>query len=512
MLPDQSNQNRLPARPAYRTGALAAALAVMTAIRFYVGAHTGLSGDEAYYRLWSLGPALSYLDHPPFIAWIIAWGRGLAGDTTLGVRLLGPLIAVVGTIVVFRTAELLFDREMARKAAWFLLAMPLLSVGTVIVTPDLPSVLFYGLVVLCLAELDRTQNPNWWLAVGVCAGLGLVSKYTNLFAGAAIVLWLALVPQNRRWFATPQLWFGGLIAGLIFAPVLAWNARNGWSSFSKQFGRVGETAGFNPVYFLEFLGSYAGLASPVIAGLAVVGLCQIVGRARRSGSSRDWLIVCSVLPMLGYFAFHSLHGRVQANWLAPIYPLLAMTAATGLSAIRDQAQRRRVALFAVAFGLATTLVIFVHAVHPILPLKKDPVEQMRGWPSFGDAVDRVRIEHGAKWLAVAHYTTAGELAFALKDRVPVVPLTERIRYENRPEFSLAMAAAPALFVELERRVDEAALRACFSGVRKLPDIARKPDSGSPVAYIAYLLTGMIPNCQMDGLSEGPLRVVNAPVR
>src|SRR5262245_22548687 len=66
----------------------------LTALRLAVAAYTGLVDDEAYYRMWSLAPALSYLDHPPMVAWVIGAGRAIAGDTSLGVRLLAPIIVL----------------------------------------------------------------------------------------------------------------------------------------------------------------------------------------------------------------------------------------------------------------------------------------------------------------------------------------------------------------------------------------------------------------------------------
>ena len=74
-----------------------------------------------------------------------------------------------------------------------------------VITPDTPSVLFWGLTIWAVAELNRSQDANWWLAVGLFSGLGLLSKYTNLFVGVGIALWIALVPANWRWLRCWQL-------------------------------------------------------------------------------------------------------------------------------------------------------------------------------------------------------------------------------------------------------------------------------------------------------------------
>ncbi|MET0431928.1 MAG: glycosyltransferase family 39 protein, partial [Hyphomicrobium sp.] len=105
----------------------------LTVVRLIIAGHTGLVDDEAYYRMWSLAPALSYLDHPPMVAWVIGAGRALAGDSALGVRLLAPLIVLAGAAVLWRTAFLLYGPTIASRAVWLMLAMPLLAVGGIIV-------------------------------------------------------------------------------------------------------------------------------------------------------------------------------------------------------------------------------------------------------------------------------------------------------------------------------------------------------------------------------------------
>ncbi len=129
---------------------ITAALALF-ALRLGMAAATGLVDDEAYYRIWSLAPSLSYYDHPPMIAWLIGIGRVLIGDTTLGVRFVAPFCHLLGAVLLWRTAFLLYGRETARTAVWILLAMPLLAIGGLLMTPDLPSVLFAGLVLWALA-------------------------------------------------------------------------------------------------------------------------------------------------------------------------------------------------------------------------------------------------------------------------------------------------------------------------------------------------------------------------
>jgi len=279
---------------------LVAGIVALTGLRALVAAHTGLTDDEAYYRLWALAPAMSYLDHPPMAGWMIAAGMAAAGDNPIGIRLAAVLAPLAGAFFLWRTALILFDPIVARRAFWLSLAMPLLAVGGIIITPDTPSVLFWGLAGWAVAELHVSRNANWWLAVGVFAGLGLLSKYTNLFAGAGLVLWLVALPANWRWFRAWQLWAGGALAGLLTLPVVLWNAEHGWASFAKQFGRVGSGDGLTGTYLAEMIGAFVGLANPIIAVLALAGLWWVARSALTRQDRACVMLTTSVVPLLAY--------------------------------------------------------------------------------------------------------------------------------------------------------------------------------------------------------------------
>ena len=64
--------------------AVVALIAAMTAMRLVYAGVIELRTDEAYYWTWSKESVLSFLDHPPMIAWFIRFGTAIFGDTNLG--------------------------------------------------------------------------------------------------------------------------------------------------------------------------------------------------------------------------------------------------------------------------------------------------------------------------------------------------------------------------------------------------------------------------------------------
>ena len=461
---------------------MVAVIGAVIAIRAVVAACLGLTDDEAYYRLWGLSPALSYLDHPPMVGWLIASGRAVGGDTELSVRLAALAAFAVGTVALWRGGTILFGEVIAGLAGLFSLAMPLMAAGGIIITPDGPSVLSYTLTFWALAELHRSGDANWWLAVGLTAGLGLLSKYTNLFLGASILLWLVCVPSARVWFARWQLWAGGVIAVACASPVIYWNAKNDWASFEKQFGRVTDGSGITSKYWLEVIGGFVGLASPVIAVLAIVGLCHLTRRFLRERKSAEVLLFAMIAPALVYFAVHGLHSRVQANWLAPLYPFFAICAAIAVVQVAPQPRQKPLVIWGLAVGFTLCALLYLHSLMPIDNglARKDPTDQMRGWSALADQIETMRHREGAAWIATSSYATTGQLVFALKDRAPVHQLDQRIRYQHLPVPDPAVTQRPGLYVELERRQQPALLKQRFRSVRKLDTLVRTYD-GEPVA-------------------------------
>ena len=260
----------------------------LVALRLVAAALTPLTFDEAYYWMWSKHLAGGYYDHPPAVAFVIRAGTMIAGDTELGVRLVSILLALPMSFAVYRTAAILFGGIRVAATATILLNATLMAaVGTLIVTPDAPLLVASSFVLFFLAKVLETGRGAWWLAVGAAVGAALLSKYTALFFGPAILIWLVAVPKLRRWLISPWPYLGGLVALAVFAPVILWNADHHWVSFLKQV-RPRPDRGFqaglhrrtdpDPVRIRDTAGVHSRRDGTLRAGLAQ---CRRVGRAAR---------------------------------------------------------------------------------------------------------------------------------------------------------------------------------------------------------------------------------------
>ena len=133
----------------------------------------------------------------------------ISGDTELGVRLVSILLALPMSFAVYRAAAILFGGVRVAATATILLNVTLMvAVGTLIVTPDAPLLVASSFVLFFLAKVLETGRGVWWLAVGAAIGAALLSKYTALFFGPAILIWLVAVPKLRRWLISPWPYLG----------------------------------------------------------------------------------------------------------------------------------------------------------------------------------------------------------------------------------------------------------------------------------------------------------------
>jgi 4-amino-4-deoxy-L-arabinose transferase-like glycosyltransferase len=422
-----------------------------------VSGSTGLVLDEAYYTVWSFHPSAGYLDHPPAVAWMIALGRAVAGDSELGVRLLSVMTGIAVAAALYRTGRILFDaRTAALGTIWYTLSV-VAALGF-ITTPDTPSVLFWTLTVWAVAEFAGSRNPYWWLAVGLFAGLGLTGKLTNGFLGIGLVLYLLSSAERRSWLRLWQVWAGALVALAAFSPVLLWNAQHGWVTFLFQGQRITGgaylTAGFW-ANFGELVGGQALAAGPILLVCAVIALGMAAWqRFRHEGLG---LIVLTSLPLLIYMLYHAISWKVEANWLTPVWPVVSLAAAWVVLQWRPEGGiAGGVAAFLrwgqPALGAVLIALIFAQALfQPFTIPTIDRTQEMRGWREFDRTIRGLADAYGARWIAGAGgYGVISELAtyghFA-GSPLPALQLDQRERYAFLPPLEPEALGWPMLYVE-----------------------------------------------------------------
>ncbi len=459
-----------------------ALLLVATALRLLVAAFAPLSPDEAYYWVWSRALAPGYLDHPPMVALWIRLGCLIAGQTPLGIRLLGPPSILAGSLLLRATGRDLGSDDAGLLAAVLLNASLLFGVGALTMTPDTPLLLFWTATLAALARLVATNQARWWLIAGLCCGLAMDSKYTAALLPLCALAWL-LWSRQFHWLRHPAPWAGALLAALLFAPTLAWNAAHHWVSFAKQGGR---TLDFTPAhaarYLTELLGGQAALVTPFLFLLCLAGLAVCARAAWRGHAAAPTLLAAfSLLPAL-VFVQHALGDRVQANWPAILWPAAALTAASA-----PQAWRRTLFRPGLALGLVLTALVYIQAcLHPLpLPPRLNPLARIVGYRGLATRLAALPQSDG--FLAIDEYGTASLIDFLAPSCRPVLAVAPRWRYFALPSGAGLLRNRSGLLLRTTRRHNPPShegWRAATKGVT----VARRADGATLETYHLWHVT------------------------
>jgi 4-amino-4-deoxy-L-arabinose transferase-like glycosyltransferase len=419
--------------------AVAALIAVLTALRVIYACAIELRTDEAYYWTWSKENVLCFLDHPPMIAWFIRFGTAIFGDSNFGVRFAGILAMLVTQLLL---ADIVRRVTHDVRAVVLAVLMPeaALYYGLLMakVSPDVALIPFAVAMVWALIRLNENGDARWWLAAGVFAGLALLSKFTAVMLVPAVAAFMLVPSWRRRWLSSPYPWLAALIAVVLFLPVLIWNAEHDWASFRFQSVRATATPhqwSFRTVG--DFIGLQFGLVGFILLPVVLSGLALTAWRGYRRGDAVAILLSTAVIVPFGYFFWKSLSLRVGDTWPMFMWPAGFAAAAINIAMLPRESWPAWMikstlawAVAAIVSGIVMVVLIFLYYVASPWNFigRTDPIG---GEAGYEQVVERARAELqqiGATWIATTDYRTYAMLRWYFNGRVPVIQINERERY------------------------------------------------------------------------------------
>lgn len=434
---------------------LAVMIAALTLLRVLVAGHSLLSGDEAYYWLWSRRLQLSYFDHPGMSAWWIALSTALAGPSELGVRLPSILSAALVSVLVFDTARLAFEDAWAGLwAAMLINATVLFAASAVTATPDAPLLVFWATALWAMVRLLKSGRPVWLYVLGAALGLGFASKYTMVLIAPGIIAVFLLFPEGRVWWTRRHFWQAIGLALACTLPVVAWNMLHDWVSFRKQLAHSFDAPVASPAKSLvTFLATQIGVMTPLILPLCLGGMGWSLWAGWRM-KRPDWFLLgaCSA-PILAFFINHSLGGLVQPHWAGPAYLGAAMAAAGGWRALKPAAgpRLRRLVLAAPVLGGAMMALSYFQMATAWLPVpvKMDTLSRLGGWDELAEAVAGQMKARPDAFVFVQKHEISGLLTYYIPGH-PIAFLTGSAGIPRIPSYDAGdvakLAGRDGLFV------------------------------------------------------------------
>jgi dolichol-phosphate mannosyltransferase len=448
--------------------AVVAMVAGTTLLRFLLCGVMELIPEEAYYWTYAKHPALSYFDHPPMIAWTIAMGTTLFGDTALGVRFMTFVLWVASAGLLFLIGRMWFTRRVGLMATLLFTILPIYVGAGLIVTPDVPLLFFWLATLYLISKALHSGRGGYWLLAGVTFGGALLCKYYTLLIAPSLLWFLLLSPKHRRWLRRPEPWLALPIALVVFSPVIIWNAQHEWASFlfqsTRTAGQQSKVLRNVSLFWLVQLAVLTPLLFALLAGAAVRGI-------RRGWLQHDdrWNFVASFsLPLFLLFAAASFKTQVHVNWTAPAFLSLALGGADIVLNGFGSAQAKWWRAGAWVTGVVCTLaIVFGHTSLAWGLPNAFAYTHAGGWQAIAQQVDtaraKLRDETGQEpfVLGMEKYNIAAEMGFYLHAPNQCVNMyatggqglgyrywTDLRKFEGRPAIAILPSLDPRLIEQL----------------------------------------------------------------
>src|SRR4051812_22693018 len=311
-------------------------LVAMTTMRLVYAGMFELRTDEAYYWTWSKENVLSFLDHPPMIAWFIRFGTALFGDTAFGARFAGIVALAITQLLLVDIVRCVTQNLRAMVLA-VLMTEAALYYGLLMakIAPDVAMIPFATAMLWSLVRLAETDDERWWLAAGLFGGMALLSKLTVVMLVPAIVAFTLVPDWRRRWLRSAYPWLAILVALAVSSPVLIWNGAHDWASFKFQFVRVTAPHDFSWRTFGEFLGLQFAQVGFVLFPVLVSACVLALRRGLRRRAPVALLLSLGVLVPFAYFVWKSLSLRVGDTWPMFMWPPAIAVAAINVTQLAE---------------------------------------------------------------------------------------------------------------------------------------------------------------------------------
>ena len=413
-----------------RLGYIFIAVTLLANLAYLASGLIELTEDEAYQWVWSKHLALSYYSKPPLIAYTQWLGTHLWGDNDFGVRFFSPVIGAILGILLLR----FFARAVNARAGFFLAlivsATPLLALGSVLMTIDPLSVLFWTAAMIAgWRAIQPGAKTAAWLWTGLWMGLGFLSKYTELLQLVCWVVFFILWKPARAHLRKPGPYLALLVNLLCMTPVVIWNQQHNWITVTH----VASNAGANKpwqlsfshlVDFWAFIGMECGLLNPIFF-VATAWACIAFWRRGRHDPRLVYLFSMGA-PLFLIYTLFTLHSRALPNWIAPsVLPMLCVGVIywdtrwrLGVRAIKGW----MIAGLVIGFAIVAYMHepdLLQHIVGRPLPPKLDLSTRARAYHSMAATVEAERqkllVDGKPVFIIGAHYGITGHLSLYIPE-------------------------------------------------------------------------------------------------
>jgi len=283
-----------------------------------------LSFDTFYYWDWSRHLALSYYDGSPMIAYMIKLSTLLFGDTLFALSIIGVVVTLLTSFIIYKTALLFLRKEASYVAMLLWLLSPIVTLDLLHQTTyDTPLTLFWALTVYYSIKYIKFNKTIDLYLIAANIGLILLSKYSGVVLLVSLVIFLMTTPY-RHLLKSRHLYFALLVSTIIFSPVILWNYQHDWLSFLYQLNTHQlEETGYHP---WNSVTSFFTIFLPSLNFLLVTPFLYWANKSKNKSFSSYFCIIVSITFILIYL-FIAGKANIRGYWLQQYFITTSLLAA-----------------------------------------------------------------------------------------------------------------------------------------------------------------------------------------
>ncbi len=357
---------------------------------------TDVSGEEAYYWLFSQFLDWGYLDHPPMVGVVTAPGYWLFPNA-MGLRLGMLVINILTMLVVWKTA----GSKDNKLLIWIFVACLPVQAGAFLVKTDVPLLLFVALFFYFYKQYLKEDNFKTVALMAFSIAMIMMSKHH----GFLIVLFT--VVSNVKLLTRKSFWLTVLLTVVFMLPHTYWQYMNDFATIKFHlYNRI--DMGFS----WESLAYYLGI-QPIVFGPFIGFLLFAASYNNRFKSDFNRALKYTIAGVLVFFLISTFKVEFHKHWTSILtVPLILL----GHEYI---ATNERWRLWIKRLAIVTVVLIVparIYLMYDFFPksLTKD-WDVLHHWDTWGEEVKE--LSGGLPIMFNNHYERASRYSYLTMDIV-----------------------------------------------------------------------------------------------
>lgn len=330
--------------------------------------NTELLHDEAYYWVYSRNPAWGYFDHPPLLAWLIAFGYSLF-ENELGVRIFTILMSTASLYLIWK----IIDADNLKLFLALVFSTIIIHFGGFVAVPDISLVFFTTLFFYFFKSYLETDN--WFLTLGLL--IAIVGMAYSKYLGVLVVLFSIL--PNIQLLKRQSLWVIFITTCISLIPHFHWQYLHEFATFRYQL-LDRSLAPYKIEFFFNYLLGQLLIFGPFIGFILFPAAVKI-----KAKTEFDKTMKWNFYGLFGFFLIQSLRGRIEPNWtVMAIVPLFYLA----IKYIHEKEDLIRKVYKIAIPSLIVILIARVYLVYDFLPQDLVKRNEIHGWDEWAEDISQ----------------------------------------------------------------------------------------------------------------------------